>query len=265
MLTSLANTRIKTLVQLKDKSKLRNEKGLFLVEGLKMFLEAPIERIREVYVSESFYLKCTIQEQLHALNYEVVSDEVFKKISDTVTPQGILTVLEQYQYKLEDLLKKENPCFLLIEDIQDPGNLGTMIRTGEGAGIDGVILSSNSVDIYNPKTIRSTMGSIYRVPFFYTADLTGVIKQLQKKNITVYAAHLLGKEYFDQMDYTKGSAFLIGNEGNGLKEETAKAADCYVKIPMHGKLESLNAAIAGTLFIYEAERQRRGRLEGAKV
>lgn len=265
MLTSLANTRIKTLVQLKDKSKLRNEKGLFLVEGLKMFLEAPIERIREVYVSESFYLKCTIQEQLHALNYEVVSDEVFKKISDTVTPQGILTVLEQYQYKLEDLLKKENPCFLLLEDIQDPGNLGTMIRTGEGAGIDGVILSSNSVDIYNPKTIRSTMGSIYRVPFFYTADLTGVIKQLQKKNITVYAAHLLGKEYFDQMDYTKGSAFLIGNEGNGLKEETAKAADCYVKIPMHGKLESLNAAIAGTLFIYEAERQRRGRLEGAKV
>lgn len=265
MLTSLANTRIKTLVQLKDKSKLRNEKGLFLVEGLKMFLEAPIERIREVYVSESFYLKCTIQEQLHALNYEVVSDEVFKKISDTVTPQGILTVLEQYQYKLEDLLKKENPCFLLLEDIQDPGNLGTMIRTGEGAGIDGVILSSNSVDIYNPKTIRSTMGSIYRVPFFYTADLTGVIKQLQKKNITVYAAHLQGKEYFDQMDYTKGSAFLIGNEGNGLKEETAKAADCYVKIPMHGKLESLNAAIAGTLFIYEAERQRRGRLEGAKV
>lgn len=262
MLTSQSNARIKTLVQLRDKSKVRNELGLFLVEGVKMFLEAPIERIREVYVSESFYLKCTMKEEIQKHSYEIVADDVFKKISDTVTPQGIITVVKQYDYKIDNLLKQENPCLLLLEDIQDPGNLGTMIRTGEGAGIHGVILSSSSVDVYNPKTIRSTMGSIYRVPFFYTQDLQTTIQTLQKRNISVYAAHLLGTSYYDEMDYTKGSAFLIGNEGNGLKEETAKMADCYVKIPMKGQLESLNAAIAGTLFMYEAEGQRRKNTRG---
>ena len=160
------------------------------------------------------------------------------------------------EYSLDDLLLKRNGVFVVLEDLQDPGNLGTIIRTGEGAGIAGVIMSGNTVDIFNPKTIRATMGSIYRVPFVYVQDMAEAIRRLQKSDIAVYAAHLKGKQYYDAFDYTKGSAFLIGNEGNGLKEETALLADTYVKIPMAGQVESLNAAIATTLFMYEAARQR---------
>ena len=172
------------------------------------------------------------------------------------TPQGILCVMKQYHYELKDMMKKENPFLMILEDIQDPGNLGTIVRTAEGAGVQGIIMSKGTVDIYNPKTIRSTMGSVYRMPFFYTDDLISVIKDLQKQNVSVFAAHLQGEKYHYQQNFTKGTAFLIGNEGNGLKEATAQVADSYMKIPMEGQVESLNAAIASAVLMYEAARQR---------
>ena len=143
-----------------------------------------------------------------------------------------------------------------MEDIQDPGNLGTMFRTGEGAGITGVIMSKNTVDIFNPKTIRSTMGSVYRVPFIYVETLAEVLEKMKQKGITTYAAHLAGNTYYDSFSFAEGTAFLIGNEGNGLQKETADLADHYLKIPMEGKLESLNAAVAAALLMYETHRQR---------
>lgn len=282
MITSLGNSRIKHLVALREKSRDRNREGLFVAEGIKMFEEAPIEKIREVYCGESFYqlltdrgsesktaedfraekVLCKLEDcRKREIFTEQLSDEVLKKAADTMTPQGILFVMEQFSYDLEGMLKQalqlfqmegKSPLFLILEDIQDPGNLGTMIRTGEGAGVSGVILSKGCVDIYNPKTIRSTMGSMYRVPFVYQEDLEGAIKKLQKNKITVYAAHLKGETYFDRIDYYGGSAFLVGNEGNGLKEKTADLADTYIKIPMEGKLESLNAAVAAALLLYQA-------------
>ena len=222
-----------------------------------MFEEADEAYIREVYVSESYLEKNGISDKLQRVGFETVSDEVFKKISDTKAPQGILCVMKQYAYSFEKLLEKENPVFVLLEDIQDPGNLGTILRTGEGAGIDGVIMTKDTVDIYNPKTIRATMGSIYRMPFLYVDSLSDAIKKIQEKGIAVYAAHLQGENYYDSFDFTKGTAFLIGNEGNGLKKETADMADSYLKIPMEGKVESLNAAIATSLLMYETYRQRR--------
>ena len=256
MITAVSNQRVKNLVNLIQKSKARREQDVFITEGVKMFQEADKDRIKEVYVSESFYEKGTAREKLEQCNYEILSDEVFKKVSDTQTPQGVLCVMKQYHYALKDLLQKENPLLLILEDIQDPGNLGTMVRTAEGAGVNGVIMTKGTVDIYNPKTIRSTMGSVYRMPFFYTEDLLGVMKQLQDRNITLYAAHLKGNQFYHQLDFKGGTAFLIGNEGNGLKEETAKAADVYMKIPMEGKVESLNAAVASVILMYEAARQR---------
>ena len=256
MITAASNQRVKNLMSLIQKAKARREQDVFITEGIKMFLEADLEQIKEVYVSESFYGKGTAREKIEQCNYEILSDELFKKVSDTQTPQGVLCVIKQYHYKLEDLFKKENPLFLILEDIQDPGNLGTMVRTAEGAGVDGVIMTKGTVDIYNPKTIRSTMGSVYRMPFFYTEDLLGVMKKLQERNVTLYAAHLKGTQFYHQLDFKGATAFLIGNEGNGLKEETAKAADAYMKIPMEGKVESLNAAVASVILMYEAARQR---------
>ena len=256
MITAASNSRIKRLVQLNQKSKLRRTEDVFLAEGVKMFLEAPREQLQEVYVSESFLEKCSCREHLEEVGYEVVSDSVFSKISDTCTPQGVLCVLKQFHYNIEEMLRDKAPLFLLLENIQDPGNLGTMLRTGEGAGVSVIIMSRDTVDLYNPKVIRSTMGSIYRVPFYYADDFAAAVHQVQQAGVSVYAAHLRGKNSYACQDYTKGTAFLIGNEGNGLREETAELADCYIRIPMEGKVESLNAAVASSILMYEAHRQR---------
>lgn len=229
---------------------------MFLTEGLKMYQEAPRERILQTFVSESFYKK---HEDLQKdPEVEIVDDRVFAAASDTKTPQGILCVIRQYQYTLEEVLKGERPLLMVLENLQDPGNLGTMIRTGEGAGVTGVIMSRDTVDIYNPKTIRSTMGSIYRMPFFYAEDLKQMMWALKEHGIISYAAHLRGKASYTEKDYRMPTAFLIGNEGNGLTEELAECADAYIRIPMCGQVESLNAAIASAVLMYEALRQRTG-------
>lgn len=278
MIISLNNGRIKHAIQLKEKSRIRNEEGLFVAEGFKMLEEAPLSKIREIYCREDVWQKMEesyrkapldklsgIYEKIMTCEkqgtiVETVTEEVFRKLSDTQTPQGIFFLMEKMTYDLTVLLKRagerkeqegKRPLFLILEDIQDPGNLGTMIRTGEGAGVDGILMSKGTVDIYNPKTIRSTMGSLYRVPFLYTGDLTQTIAQLQKAGICVYAAHLKGTKSYREPDYAGGAAFLIGNEGNGLKEETAALADEYIRIPMQGRLESLNAAVAAALLMYE--------------
>jgi TrmH family RNA methyltransferase len=265
MITSLSNKSVKEVIQLSQKPRERNKQGLFVVEGVKMFREAPTERIRKVYIAEKAEkeLRCQYQEKLDRLSCEIVSDEVFSKMSDTKTPQGVLCLLEQYHYGLEQLLAankdKKHMLFILLENIQDPGNLGTILRTGEGAGVDGVIMSRETADIYNPKTIRSTMGSVYRVPFLYTQDIRQTMKTLQEQGISIYAAHLdeNNSRYYYECDYRKHTAFLIGNEGNGLNRETADCADCRLKIPMEGSVESLNAAVAAAVLMYEAYRQRK--------
>lgn len=267
MISSAANSKIKRLTALVQKAKLRREEQVFIVEGVRMFREAPPEWVKEVYVSESFLAADTGKNpHLENFRYEVLSDAVFQKVSDTQTPQGVICVLSMPHYELTDCIDgrlsdwkdgRKPPLFVLLEDLQDPGNLGTILRSGEGAGIDGVILTRQTVDIFNPKVIRSTMGSIYRVPFFIADDLSRTIALLKEKGIAVYAAHLDDSVDYDAPDYTKPAAFLIGNEGNGLRRETAARATQYIKIPMAGQVESLNAAAAATILMYEAARQRR--------
>lgn len=266
MITSLSNSRVKRVAALCNRAKARRDEDAFVAEGIKLFIEAPKNWLREVYVSESFMAKLKkggkddIMSALSQVKYEVVSDEVFAKISDTRTPQGILSVLKQPHYSLEDAVAKiggSNPLFVILEDIQDPGNLGTILRVCEGAGADGIIMTDNTADIFNPKVIRSTMGSVYRVPFFIVDDLGGAIGMLKDAGISVYAAAPEKSVDYDEADYSKPSAFLIGNEGNGLKDETVKLADQSISIPMAGQVESLNAAIAAAILVYEAARVRK--------
>ncbi|MDO5590418.1 MAG: RNA methyltransferase [Lachnospiraceae bacterium] len=261
MITSTSNGKVKRLVNLRKKRKLRDEEGVFLVEGIRMFREVPAEELREIYVSESFYKKekklvdeIASKAKVHT---ELFTDTVFAYASDTKTPQGILCVVAQKKYALEDIISGEKRHLLVLDNLQDPGNLGTILRTGEGAGVTGVILSRDCVDIYNPKTIRSTMGSIYRMPFCYAEDILDAIQKIKDVGVTVYAAHLDGKKAYDEEDYRKSCAFLIGNEGNGLRDETAAVADHYIIIPMSGEVESLNAAIAATVLMFEVKRQRK--------
>ena len=233
----MTNKRIKELIALKEKAKVRRDTKTYIVEGMKMCMEVPKQLLLETYVTKSF--AGSHGEWLKGLDHEVVEEKVFDRISDTKTPQGILCVVKQKEYELDD-----------------PGNLGTIMRTAEGAGAAGVIMSRGCVDIYNPKTIRSTMGSAYRVPFLYVDDLKAAIEKIRSCKIDVYAAHLKGETYYDDINYHR-AAFLIGNEGNGLREETAALADRYIKIPMSGQVESLNAAVSTAILMYEFRRQRR--------
>ena len=268
MITSTNNQQMKQVSLLLKKAKERKNTQSFVVEGPRMVFEAPVDSLKAVYVSENYAnneentnLLNVLQDKCTQANaiYEIVADNVFKSASDTQTPQGIMAVVAMPSYSLSELLSGDNTHLLILESIQDPGNLGTMVRTGEGAGVTGIIMNKTTVDLFNPKTIRSTMGSIYRVPFYVTEDLAGTMKDLQEKGISLYAAHLKGEHSYDEEDYTKACGFLIGNEGNGLSDEIANLADTYIKIPMEGQVESLNAAISATLLMYEANRQRRKR------
>lgn len=257
MITSINNPQVRNIIQLNQKTKARKDRGLFVAEGRKMFGEAPADWVTAVYVSETFAGQEPVMEQVKNFPYEVVSDKVFCQMCDTQTPQGILTVLKKPSYTLEEILGGENPLIMVLEDLQDPGNAGTIIRTGEGAGVCGVILTKTCVDITNPKVIRSTMGSVYRIPFLYVESVVSLKESFREKGIVSYAAHLKGKNFYDGESYRGGTAFLIGNEGKGLTEEAAAAADCLIRIPMNGQVESLNAAMAAGILMYEAARQRR--------
>ena len=260
MITSASNTQVKNIIQLNQKAKARREQGLFVAEGRKMFGEAPRDWISKVYVTESLTSDSSLMEQISMLpegKAEIVVDNVFHQMCDTKTPQGILTVLRKPVWTIQDILRGDSPLIMILEDLQDPGNAGTIFRTGEGAGVSGVFLTKTCVDITNPKVIRSTMGSVYRMPFLYVEDVVSLKAELKQKGIRTFAAHLKGKNSYDQENYQGGTAFLIGNEGNGLTEEAAEAADCLIRIPMCGKVESLNAAMAAGILMYEAARQRR--------
>lgn len=282
MISSLDNKQVKEVIKLNQKGRARREAGVFIIEGEHLFSEVSEDELVKVFVSESFKdttgrLKrlCGLTEhkdedlaagklvELAGKNasskVEVVSDEVFKKMTDTLTPQGVLCIVKQRNYSLDEMLEnaiKERdehgraPLFLVLEGIQDPGNLGTIMRTAEGAGASGIIMSKETVDLYNPKTVRSTMGSIFRVPFLYTDDLKGAVMKLKEASIPSFAAHLKGTKCYKDVDYSHGAVFFIGNEGNGLTDETAGLADEYVIIPMQGRLESLNAAVSAALLMY---------------
>ena len=257
MITSASNARVKNVIQLNQKAKVRREQGLFVAEGKKMFLEAPADWVSEVYVSESLSADKEIMERAEKFFCEIVKDSVFRQMCDTKTPQGILTVLKLPVWTEEDVLGGDSPLVMVLEDLQDPGNAGTILRTGEGAGVKGVLLTKTCVDITNPKVIRSTMGSIYRIPFLYVEEVVSLKKKLADRGIRTFAAHLKGENSYDREDYRGGTAFFIGNEGRGLTDSAAETADCLIRIPMCGKVESLNAAMAAGILMYEASRQRR--------
>jgi len=243
----------KKIKALKNK-KARDEQGLFIVEGEKMVSEIPLDwKIRTYICSEghSFGQK-TLHERAECI---VVTESLFASLSDTVTPQGILAICEKRQFSLADILS-ETPFLLIGEHLADPGNIGTLIRTAAAAGADGVILSKNSGDLYNPKTLRAAAGAALRIPVVEGADLTETLSTLKQRQVMVLAAHLQGEVLPYSLQLQKGCAILVGNEANGLSDNITTQADILVKLPMKEGLESLNASVAGGILLYEVVRQR---------
>lgn len=276
IISSKDNKKIKYIRSLMEKGSIRKKDKAFVVEGIKLTDEAlEYGKVLEVVCSERLYdeinssdlsgNRLLAENDKNITNYVkkessllVVSDTVVKSMSETKTPQGILAVVEMPDYGLLDkgfleqvYTKNGKIKLLVLEDTADPGNLGTIMRTAEAAGVTGVIMGKGTVDIFNPKVVRSTMGSIFRLPFAYVEDLKETIQELKKQGISFYATHLKGEKSYKDIKYSDRSAILVGNEARGLSDEVADLADTYVLIPMQGKVESLNAAVAAALMMYE--------------
>ena len=262
MITSSANSRVKQVIQWQTKAKERKKAGVFLTEGFKMYEEAPLESILEVYVAESALASLEkmdakeekTAEKLKKTGYEVVADSLFKKMADTQTPQGILCVVKQPEYRLEEILKQDRPLLMILENLQDPGNLGTIIRTADAFALDGIILCEGCVDPTSPKVVRATMGAAFRMPIA-AAPLEQTVTFLHEQNIPLYAAALSESSVpLTRVDLTR-AAVMIGNEGRGITKKAAALCTQQIIIPMDGRAESLNASVAASIIMYEMSRK----------
>ena len=254
MITSPSNKQLKQINALNTSGRERRRTGLFVAEGERLVFDAPVEAVESVFVTQDFYEKHQAGLEKFS-DVQIVTDQLLKSVSDTKTPQGIIAIVRKPVFDV-NLSAPGADFFMLLEDVQDPGNMGTIMRTAEGAGVGFVFVSKGCVDLFNPKTVRSTMGSIFRVPHMVCDDLCDITDSLKKSGVSVYAAHLKGKRTCFEPDYTSPSAFMIGNEGNGLSDKLADRATELLKIPMEGRLESLNASVAASILMYETLRQR---------
>ena len=244
------NKIIKEVNSLKAKKE-RDKTGLFILEGKRLVDEIPNSwEIKYLLKAESY------SEDINFENVYTVKDSLFEKISETVNPQGILAVCHIKEFDVTNVDYSNSPFFVVLENVTDPGNMGTLIRTADAAGADGIFLSKGCVDIYNPKVIRATMGSIFHLPIYRNLNLMDLMEDFKNNNVKTLAAHLKGTSTPYKVDMTTACAVIIGNEANGLSDEISEIASDLVKIPMPGKAESMNAGIAGGILIYEAVRQR---------
>ena len=187
MINSTSNKQVKRVVSLRSKAKARREEGMYVVEGLRMCRELNPEDVDALYVTENFAGNRDNRKWMERFRPETVSDAAMNVMADTRTPQGVLAVVRQKRYTMDDIVRPASGvrplAIMVLETIQDPGNLGTIIRAGEGAGITGIVMNHATADLYNPKVIRSTMGSIYRMPFVYAADLQDACLLMKKKGV----------------------------------------------------------------------------------
>lgn len=248
-ITSGSNRLVREVRELQKKRKARKEAELFIAEGERLCREIPTEAIERIFITDTY--QGALPEGGNDARLFRVPEKLMQEMSDTRTSQGILC---EVRMRPEQTLTGD--FFLLLEDLQDPGNLGTIFRTAEAAGVSGIYMSRECVDIYSPKVVRSTMGALYRMPFCVVPDLRETARSLRQQGVRVYAAHLKGTKKHYEYDYRLPTAFMIGNEGNGLTEALAAEADGFLRIPMKGQVESLNAAIAATVLMFEAARQR---------
>lgn len=243
MIISKDNSQIKHIKQLKQK-KYRDEYKEYVVEGIKIVEEAIEEKedIVLIVICEEILKK---QIDIVGLKVEYVSKNIFEMISDTVTPQGILAVIKERKSSVVS-----SKVLFALDDIQDPGNMGTIIRTLDAAGIKDLIVSNESADIYNPKVTRSTMGAIYRLNVIRT-DLLSKLKEMQKDGYKIVVTSLATNKNHYDINFDEKTIIVIGNEAKGVSQEIMEIADVKVKIPMLGKSESLNAAMATGILAYE--------------
>ncbi len=245
-LSSLKNPKVQTWKSLKDR-KGRKESGCFLVEGRKMVEEAAASRFQvEAILADAERVQdFTLPEGIPVYT---MPEHVLAAVCDTKTPQGIAAVVRMTNSA--DLGGK----LVAMDGVQDPGNVGTIIRTADAAGMEGVLLSSQCADIFSPKVLRATMGSIFRMGMVVTDDLPGELEKLKAKGSSVISSQLDGEPFYERSPVGERFCLVIGSEGNGVTPEVQAVATHRVKLPMRGGAESLNAAVAAGIMMYELMR-----------
>ncbi len=247
LITSAHNDIIKTVISLKQK-KNRDELSLFTVEGYKQVSEIVKNWKIKFILSTEKYRNFN---KIGCSNVYTVTERLFKKVSSTQTPQGILAVVEKKKYDIEKVLTDENGIFVVCDNIQDPGNVGTIIRTSEAYGCKAAFFSKNCADVYGDKVVRSSMGAIFNIPVFQECDIVALIKIFKQKQINVCALSLDTDKVLSEFNVENNVAVIVGNESVGISKEVLNVADEKIKIEMFGKTQSLNAAVACSIAIYE--------------
>jgi TrmH family RNA methyltransferase len=256
---SLHNPRVKLWAQLLDK-KGRDKQGSYLVEGIHLVQEAVKWKagIETLLYSEQRGIPAEI-ETLVASEAELecvpVGEQVLAKCSDAQTPQPVIAIVRKTAYSAAKLLDIPDSLIVVADGVQDPGNLGTIIRSADAVGASGVVLGKGTVDLYNPKTVRSTMGSLFHVTVV-EADLLPLLAEAKSRGVRLVNTSLQAKQSCYEADFTGPTWFVLGNEGKGVSPEVAAQIDDHVIIPMKGQAESLNVAMAATVLLFEAMRQR---------
>ncbi|WP_201305409.1 TrmH family RNA methyltransferase [Paenibacillus puerhi] len=264
VISSAQNPRVKQWAELQSR-KGRDKSGRFLIEGLHLVEEAleseliPPEVV--VYAEDRKSVCASLLAKAKAAGIEcvAVAESVLAKCTDTLTPQPVFAVVPKLPWRLSDLMQVkagEPPALVIaIDGMQDPGNLGTIIRSADAVGASGIVLGKGTVDLYNPKTVRSTMGSLFHLPIV-AADLTECLPQAAEAGIQVVGTSLQGAVPMYECDLRPATWIVIGNEGQGVSEAVSELVERHVLIPMQGRAESLNAAMAATVMLFEAARQR---------
>lgn len=263
IITSSQNKFIKLAASLKQK-KYRDEVGSFLVEGVRLVEEAvrsdwPVEicicneestknqRVQEILASA----------QLKHCRVIQVSDAIYSKLTDTKEPQGLMAIMKKKLCPLEDMLEaEENGFFILLDNVQDPGNVGTMIRTAAAAGCSGVILTKGCADVFGTKAVRASMGSVFYVPIVEGLTSSEIISRLGQHGTSIFATSLESSKVYSAVDFKPSVAIVFGNEGNGVSREFLEKAQERLYIPLANHVESLNVAASAAVILYEVVRQR---------
>lgn len=254
-ITSKDNIIIKEAKKLKEKRH-RSEKNSFLIEGFR-FIEEAINsdyKVEKLFINEDVLEKCYEFDILNkvedGIEIYIVNKLIINLLSDTENSQGIIAIIKDKPKELE----KKDGFYIFVDKVQDPGNLGTIIRSAHASGAKGVILNNGTVDIYNEKTLRSTMGSIFKVPVIIDKDLS-LLKELKASGFKVIGSSLNTKNNFFDIKLKNQVIIVVGNEGKGMSDEVEELCDNLVKIPMPGNAESLNVAIAASIMMFEVVRQ----------
>ena len=248
IITSKDNEIIKNIKKLKEK---KYRLDSYIVEGIKMVKEAINENqeIALIAIREDFKIDFDTKN----IKTVTISNKIFNDISDVKTPQGILAVIKKNQ---NNQIETNSNYILALDSLQDPGNMGTIIRTADSENINQIIINKTTVDPYSPKVIRSTMGAIYRTNIIEVEDLKTTLKEIQSKGFQIITTDLKATQSIYDINYNNKTVVVIGNEANGVSQEILQTADKKVIIPMLGKTESLNASIAASIMIYEYVRQK---------